>query len=228
MKSSSIISLINKINKNENYKKCIKHSISNNVEFAHVWIEKSIYKHSPKIFFLIKNDNEYVGAILDMMTDLHWVILPKYRKKGYLTNALNEAVIPYLFTCLEREELKITINQLEIGKENYENSSSTALNLGFKKVDEKSFVLEEKDFDFSNEKLDVKHKGLEYNEMENIRKELQDIAKKVSVINSTIELSLGKSTGNYIKPSLDNISDKLSYFTTLMDDIKHDFIMSKD
>jgi hypothetical protein len=224
MTEKSIIAIINILNRNPNYKQCIKHSISENVEFAHIWIENCRLKHSPKSFFLIKKDNKYVGAVLDMNSDLHWVMLPEYRKNGYLTTALKEVIIPYLFTYLDREELKITINGLEIGKENYENSSSTALNLGFKKVDEKSFVLEEKDFDFSNEKLDVKHKGLEYDEMENIRKELQDIAKKVSVINSTIELSLGKSTGNYMKPSLDIISDKLSYFTTLMDDIKHDYI----
>lgn len=60
--------------------------------------------------------------------------------------------------------------------------------------------------------------------IEDICKELKAIAKKVSFINSKIELSLGQSPANYMKLSLDVISDKLSYFTTLIDDIKHDYI----
>ncbi|GGA88042.1 hypothetical protein GCM10008015_30780 [Flavobacterium palustre] len=224
MKSSSITSIINKLNRKSYYKNCIKHSISKNVDFAHIWIENSRLKHSPKPFFLIKKDNEYVGAVLDMTTDLHWVILPEHRKKGYLTTALTEAIIPYLFRIVEREELNITINELEIGKENYDNSLSTALKVGFKKVDDTTFILEEYDFDFSNEELDIKYQGIEDDEIEDICTELKAIAKKLSVINSKIELSLGHSPAAYMRPSLDDMSHKLSYFTTLIDDVKHDYL----
>lgn len=58
MTEKSILSIINKLNRFPNYKNCIKHSISKNVDFAHVWIENSRLKHSPKSFFLIKKDNE--------------------------------------------------------------------------------------------------------------------------------------------------------------------------
>ena len=85
-------------------------------------------------------------------------------------------------------------------------------------------LIKEHDFDFSNEELDIRYKGLEDDEIEDICKELKAIAKKVSFINSKIELSLGQSPANYMKLSLDVISDKLSYFTTLIDDIKHDYI----
>lgn len=67
-----------------------------------------------------------------MKIDLHWIILPEHRKNGYLTNALKEAIIPYLFSVVEREELKISINELEISNKNYEASMRTALNVGFK------------------------------------------------------------------------------------------------
>lgn len=159
-----------------------------------------------------------------MVTDLHWVILPEHRKKGYLTIALKEAIIPYLFNIAEREELKISINELEISKKNYDASMRTALNIGFKKIDDKNFILVENDFDFSNEELDIKYKGLSDGEIEDICKELKEIAKKVSVINSKIELTFGHSPAKYMKPSLDDISFKLSYFTSLIDDIKHDYI----
>lgn len=224
MSEDSIISIINKLNRNPNYKNCIRHSISKNVELAHIWLENSMHKHSPKTFFLIKKENEYVGAVLDMETDLHWVILPQHRRKGYLTTALKKAIIPYLFNNFEREELNISINELEIGKKNYNASKNTALQVGFKKVDDTAFILEEHDFDFSNENLDIKHEGLSDGDIEDISKELKAIAKKVSVINSKIELLLGQSPSNYSTPSLDDISYKLSYFTTLLDDIKHDYI----
>ena len=224
MTEKSIIAILNGLNRNPYYRNCIKHSISKNVELAHIWIENSRHKHSPKTFFLIRNENEYVGAVLDMKIDLHWIILPEHRKNGYLTNALKEAIIPYLFSVVEREELKISINELEISNKNYEASMRTALNVGFKKIDNKTFILKEHDFDFSNEELDIRYKGLEDDEIEDICKELKAIARKVNVINSKIELSLGQSPANYMKLSLDVISDKLSYFTTLIDDIKHDYI----
>jgi hypothetical protein len=184
MSEASIISIINKLNRYPNYKQCIKHSISENVEFAHIWIENCRLKHSPKSFFLIKKDNKYVGAVLDMNSDLHWIMLPEYRKNGYLTTVLKEAIIPYLFTVAEREELNISINELEIGKKNYDNSLSTALKVGFKKIDDKNFILKQNDFDFSNENLDIKYKGLVDDEIEDICKELRDVAKKISIINS--------------------------------------------
>jgi len=224
MSEASIISIINKLNRYPNYKQCIKHSISENVEFAHIWIENCRLKHSPKSFFLIKKDNKYVGAVLDMNSDLHWIMLPEYRKNGYLTTVLKEAIIPYLFTVAEREELNISINELEIGKKNYDNSLSTALKVGFKKIDDKNFILKQNDFDFSNENLDIKYKGLVDDEIEDICKELRDVAKKISIINSKIELYTAHSPVKYMKPSLDDMSYKLNYFTTLLDDIKHDFI----
>jgi hypothetical protein len=226
MTAKSITTIINGLNKNPNYRNCIKYSISNTVDLAHIWIENSICKHSPKTFFLIKNDHEYVGAVLDMKIDFHWVVLPKHRKKGYLTTALKEAIIPYLFIYLDNEELIVIINEFEIGKKNFENSSGTAFKVGFEKVDNKRFVLVKNDFDFSNEKLHIKYNGLEDDEIEDISTELKAIARKVSVINSKIELSLGQSPANYMKPSLDIISDKLSYFTTLLDEIKHDYIQT--
>lgn len=226
MTDKSIIQIINKLNRYPDFKGCIKVGIGKNVELGHIWIDNSIYKHSPKTFFLIKNDNEYVGAVLDMKTDLHWVVLPKHRKKGHLTKALKEAILPYIFIQLERENQTISIKESEIGQKNFQHSLNTALQVGFSKVDNNNYILEEDDFDYSNEKLDIKYKGLVDEEIEGICTELKAIARKVSVINSTIELSLGQFPANYMKPSLDVISDKLSYFTTLIDDIKHDHIQN--
>ena len=132
----------------------------------------------------------------------------------------------YIFIQLERENQTISIKESETGQKNYLNSLNTALKVGFRTIDKDNYILEEGNFDFSNEKLDIKYNGLKDNELEDISTELKAIARKVSVINSKIELSLGQSPAKYMKPSLAIISDKLSYFRTLLDDIKHDHIQN--
>jgi len=132
----------------------------------------------------------------------------------------------YIFIQLERENQTISIKESETGQKNYLNSLNTALKVGFRTIDKDNYILEEGNFDFSNEKLDIKYNGLKDNELEDISTELKAIARKVSVINSKIELSLGQSPANYMQPSLDIISDKLSYFRTLLDDIKHEHIQN--
>jgi hypothetical protein len=124
----------------------------------------------------------------------------------------------------ERENQTISIKELEIGKENFQHSLNTAGQVNFRKVDQDNYILEEDDFEYSTEKLDIKHKGIGDEEIDCFSKELKDIAKRVSVINSRIKSSLGQSPANYMKPSLDIISDKWSYFTSLVDDIKHNYL----
>jgi altronate dehydratase len=83
-----IIKLINNLNRNPNFKDCIKVGISSNVELAHIWYNSEFSdRHVSYTYFLIKENNKYIGAVLDMTHDLHWVVLPKHRKKGYLTTA---------------------------------------------------------------------------------------------------------------------------------------------
>lgn len=77
-------------------------------------------------FFFIKNElNQYVGAVFDMYSDLHWYIVPQSRKQGHLTKALKESILPYLFNE-ERDRQRITIEKAAIGKKNYLNSKNVA------------------------------------------------------------------------------------------------------
>lgn len=88
---------------------------------------------------------------------------------------MKDAIIPYLFSIVEREELKISINELAIGKEHFANSLNTAMKVGFKKVDNSTFILKENDFDFSNEELDIKYKGLTNDQIKEISKKIRAI-----------------------------------------------------
>jgi hypothetical protein len=123
MTEKEIRKYINLLNKGVAVDSIFLRQINQLVEVAKVWSAE------PKItdnisgnfcsyrFFFIKNElKEYVGAVFDMHNDLHWYIVPKFRKKGNLSRALKEAILPYIFE--ERETQKISIDRNAIGMVN--------------------------------------------------------------------------------------------------------------
>jgi hypothetical protein len=228
MQTSAIISLINKLNKGSLKDNIIKHSISPNVEFAHIWIKENYNSNIPYNFFLIRNDIEYVGAVLDMIYDLHWVILPRHRRKGYLKKALKGSILPYIFDHLDRDEQKISLNINETGLKSYNSSLNCALKVGFKKNDDKNLLIDVDDFDFSNLDMKLIHKGLNDNEIQIELLELELAAKKIYQINSKIEMSFGVKTETYLNPSLDELSRRVSNFKTAITDIQDDYNNKND
>lgn len=227
MTTLSIINILNKLNKNSNRKDVIRHSISPNVEFAHIWTKENYNSNIPYTFFLIKKDIDYVGAVLDMASDLHWVILPEYRKKGYLTNALRASILPYIFKHLNRDEQKISINIKAIGLKNYNSSLNSALKVGFVKIDDCNLIITSDNLNDSFFNLNLIYNGLDDAEILNQLTELERAAKTIFQINSKIEMSFGRKTETYLEPSLAEISRKISYFKMVIDDIKHDYLIDK-
>jgi hypothetical protein len=123
-------------------------------------------------FFFVKNETKrYVAAVLDMYHDLHWYVVPEYRKNGYLTTALRESILPYLFYD-EREVQRITIEKDSIGEKNYLNSKKVALKLGFKAINnsESEFELKQSDFNWEYENLDEINSALSAERFETLRK----------------------------------------------------------
>ena len=228
MRNSKLLSLVNQLNRSPNSKNIIRHSISENVDFAHIWIDDTFYKHRPKTFFLIKNNVEFVGIVFDMVTDLHWTIKPKHRKKGYLTKALKEVILPYIFLNLERDEQIISIDESEIGRKNYINSSTLAKSVGFEEIDTNKFILKFEDFDNSHNKLKFKYEGLSKNEIQNLKKEIQNVAMKAYRLNSKIEMAFGKEVDCYKSPSLSDISNSIAAFNMVIEDIEIDYLMENE
>src|SRR5690606_7632934 len=111
----------------------------------------SISIPSDQFFFIKNNKGKYVGAVYDAFNDLHWYILEKERKKGHLTKALKEIIIPYIFLCedFSREFQKISIAG-GWGDKDYENSRKVAENVGFKAINkyETEFILNKEDFNW--------------------------------------------------------------------------------
>ena len=224
MTDKYIIQLINKLNRFPNYKDCVKVGIGKNVELAHIWYKEGFSdSHVPYTYFLIKDNDNYVGAVLYMTHDLHWVILPKHRKKGHLSQALKHVILPYLLEETDRFEQKITIKRNEIGETNYQNSLRVALNIGFKQIDEENLVFDYNSLDEDEYQLDYNHKGLTRKELDFEINELQKIAKKLNKISSKIEFAFGKEIEEYSKPSLNDTANKVAYLKEVFKDMKYDF-----
>ncbi|MFC4739371.1 hypothetical protein ACFO3U_05135 [Flavobacterium ponti] len=224
MTEEQIIQLINKLNRFPNYKECVKVGIGKNVDLAHIWYKEGFSdSHVPYTYFLIKDGDKYIGAVLDMIHDLHWVVLPKHRKKGHLSKALNQVILPYLLEETDRLEQKISIKRYQIGDTNYQNSLRAALKVGFKQIDEENLVFDYNSLNEDEYQLDFQYKGLPQKELELEIDELQKIAKKLNKISSKIEFAFGKQIEEYSKPSLNDTANKVAYLKEVFKDMKYDF-----
>lgn len=143
MTDKQIQTIIDHFNRSSKKTIIISQPIGYNVEYGFVWTDVDHYKLgdvSPYKFYFIKNDkNKCIGAILDMKTDLHWYVSPKSRKKGFLTNALRDSILPHLSRSKPMQ--RVTIDENDIGKENFESSLHTAIKTGFRfETDRNSYI----------------------------------------------------------------------------------------
>jgi hypothetical protein len=145
MSDETILALLKNLNKGKGRNLIFKNSIGGNVEYAKVRIwKKSEYTYKNQDFFLIKNgEGKYVSAISGM-NNFHWVTLNEERGKHYLSNALRNYVIPFLWGPDRQgihEPFKISINR-EIEPRNFESSIGLAESLGFKIDHQNDFKIE--------------------------------------------------------------------------------------
>ena len=223
MTANQLQSFINKLNKGTYHKTIFKHQISKEVDFAKVWQSQSTKEVQPFKFFFIKNDAEYVSTVLLKHNDLHWYVTPKYRGKGYLTNALKNSILPFIFDEFGKSEQRITITESEIGKENYKRSSSVALNVGFKKLDDINFVLKNSDVTILYDGEDRVYDGLDSVSITAMKKELNTIAKRLHQINTQLENAFGEEVNNYLNTSLKDMSDNIAHGNFFIQAMNEDF-----
>jgi hypothetical protein len=115
MTNKEISKYINRLNLKKGSETIFCREISDNVIIAKVWpkqpkLSDSINGNfSSYNFFFIRNDfGKYIGAVLDMYSDLHWFISPKFRKQGFLTNAMKQSILPYIFYNREKQQITIS------------------------------------------------------------------------------------------------------------------------
>lgn len=224
MTEKKIRSFIDRLNKGKGQELIFTRPISKTVEISKVWYEQPkktdsiIGNFSSYSFFFIKNvHGVYVGAILDMGADLHWYIIPKYRKKGHLTRSLKESILPYIFYN-EREIQRITIQKV-IGKENYANSKSVALKIGFNSIneDDTEFELKKSNFNWENENL-IEHTEIIGDERINILRKRINYASKI-LLKISDELQIAYRDDK----ELSEISSKVKSFTWKIEDLMWEY-----
>lgn len=224
MTEKEIRKYIDRLNNGKGQESIFTRPISKTVEVSKVWSEQpkitdSIAENLASYrFFFIKNTlGVYVGAILDMHSDLHWYIVPKQRKNGHLTKALKESVLPHIFYD-DREVQRITIQE-GIGKENYTNSRNVAIKIGFKSTneDETEFELNKSDFNWENENLVEQVKSIGNERIELLRKRVNYASKILLKVSDELQIAYDDDK------ELSEISSKVKSHTWKIEDLMWEY-----
>ena len=119
MTNEGIEKIIDSLNRKETNDLMFVSELSQAVDIAKVWTslpEGNIGNESSYLFYFIKNDEGiYVGAVLDMGNDLHVFVKSAHRRKGYLSRAMNEIILPHFFQE-GRDKQRITFDNPSIGE----------------------------------------------------------------------------------------------------------------
>lgn len=222
METKEIIKYIDRLNNGKTGESIFTREISKTVDVARVWPEQHKITddiiedfRSYKFFFIKNNLDEYVGAVHEMGDDLHWYIVPKNRKKGHLTNALKESILPYLFEN-GKESQKITIKKEKIGERNYLNSKNVALKLGFKAINENetAFELKKSDFNWENEDFDEINSNINSERFKELRKRVFYAYKTLYKISDELLMTVDDDK------ELKKVADEVREYTSKIESLK--------
>jgi hypothetical protein len=219
MTSKDIKKYIDRLNIGRYLETIFIRPISKNISVAKVW--PAIPKISDPVnigcpsytFFFIKNeDQKFVGAVLDMNSDLHWFVTRQYRKKGYLTTALKNVILPYLLD--DKDAVRITISK-GLEDEDYSNSKKVALAVGFKPLDSDETIFEIKTEEFDSLFDDTFDQNTEITP-----ERILLLRRRVSLMSKLLyQISDELSMAYYDDQGLHNVAAEVSYFNTKIDDI---------
>ena len=214
MTHDTIEELIDALNRGKRGNRIFLAHLSDNVDFAKVWLEDpvgGVASEGSYNFFFIKNEDAlYIGAVLDMDNDLHVFVKESFRKRGYLTSAINEVILPKLYQS-GREKQRVTFEDPNF-------ADYCVRNWGFSLSGEREA---EKDLSvFAHlPKIVANGNPITIENFEGIRANINRASLYLTMIQEQLEMSYGDSNGLYIEGLISNIS-------SLDDDIE-DFIESK-
>ncbi|HTN45863.1 MAG TPA: hypothetical protein VL098_05900 [Flavipsychrobacter sp.] len=185
-------------------------SLTLTVDFAKVWINKPkptdsiCYPDGPQDFYFIKDETGfYVAIVLDMKEDLHWFVLEKYRRGGHLTKAMQSPILKHLFQS--RSQQRITIDEEQIGRKNFEASERVAYSLGFRKVNATEYLLLDKQL-LTDSPVRGQNSEMTKERMEQLKKQVNYLSLSLWMIQTELEMTLGNSDyTNELKALVDEI-----------------------
>ncbi|MEK6303385.1 MAG: hypothetical protein AABO41_21965 [Acidobacteriota bacterium] len=118
MKNEQIEKLIDDLNAGQMVDRVFRTKLAPTVEYARVWLDEPTGKAgnegSYEFYFVMTGAGICVGAVLDMVSDFHVFVKEDHRKKGHLSKAMNEIILPYLYQQGRKEQL-VTFRDPQIG-----------------------------------------------------------------------------------------------------------------
>lgn len=198
--------------------------ISNDVLYARIWTKEpevtdqiTGFPCSYEFFFIKDENDKFIGTVLDMASDLHWYIKKEFRKQGYLSRALRQTILPFLFRS--RTEQRVTIPVNDIGKEEYEKSRSVALSLGFKAVDENylEFKLSKHTFNLTEVQIDRAKELIDRARLEILRKKVSFSMTMLMTVSDELKM---KNLDDF---GLEEQTRALAKYLMFIEDIPYDY-----
>lgn len=212
MTNDNIEKYIDCLNRNEFGSTIFRTSLSTTVDFAKVWpVEPVVNGESHKFYFVKNEEGVYIAAVLDMYSDLHVYVKTEYRKKGYLSSAINEVILPDIGRT-GREKQVVTFEDPEIGE-------YCVRNWGFFLVNESSA---EKSLSSYHGLSAFPCKGYRITRKDyvGINKKIQKARLYITMVKEQLEASLGEiedSDVAYMEYELFNLDDRV---LTLIEDLQ--------
>ncbi|PZP41202.1 MAG: hypothetical protein DI598_18510 [Pseudopedobacter saltans] len=112
----------------------VTRKLSESIELARIWSIKE--NEQPTDIYLIKDKENYIGAVLELETELYAYTSTSHRRKGHMKTALKETVLPHL---LQRTPiLRTTISRSSLSDKMYTASRHLALATGFEILKEEN------------------------------------------------------------------------------------------
>ncbi len=117
MTDENLTALINRANGYPGPQIVFTRPLIANVHLAKAWLaepsptQRVSGSFSGYDLYLIQNSaGVFVGVVLDMENDLHWLVRRPFRGQGWLTTALREVILPHLLQTRAQQTICISIS----------------------------------------------------------------------------------------------------------------------
>ncbi|KAB7685803.1 hypothetical protein GBN24_16760 [Plesiomonas shigelloides] len=205
MTNEQLESYIDSLNQNQITDYIFRTMLTKEVDLAKVWTELpngNISNQGSYDIYFIKNfNNTYVAAVLDMHHDLHVFVKAEHRKKGYLSKAINEVILPHL-ACNGRDKQKITFEDKKMG--NY-----FMKNWGFTIIDEHNAERSLAELTANNEIINDCYQ-ISYSDYQRMQAKIRTARLHITMVKEQLEATFGKlddSNIAYLEYELQKLED---------------------
>ncbi len=108
MTHESILSLVDALNAGTAHDRIFLRPLTAQVDFAWVWEQeptgRAANEGGLRFYFVREANGHYVGAVEDLGGDIHAVVHEAFRRRGIMTAAMRDVVLPHIFSGEKTEQ----------------------------------------------------------------------------------------------------------------------------